>query len=82
MTSRFLVWLVRDSRRMTRMGRGKFKVMFKACYHRELVGYQGGHILLRRGIWESLVQRSWRSGGPGLTGPAVVGRKEELSEQR
>ena len=28
MTSSFLSWLIRDSGRLTSMGRGKFKVMF------------------------------------------------------
>lgn len=35
MTSRFLVWLIRKSRRMARMGKGKFQVMF---YPQELGG--------------------------------------------
>ena len=32
MASRFLVWLIRNSRRMTRMGKGKFQVMFLFCF--------------------------------------------------
>lgn len=62
MTSRFPIWMIRNNRRMARMGKGKFQIKF---YHQELgVGVKMAASCEKGGLGLTSA-RSWRRAGWG-----------------